>query len=636
MKIQILGWEYINIRRINNLSVDLTNGNSIPHQISLIMMPNGTGKTTTINLMRAVLDGSALDWPEDKVREYKPQYGNVSKGEFRLKTKINDDIYYFILCLDYENGKAQYKTSRTGEPGGLEDGRNLPYQLSGVLNTQFVNRFIFDGEQAKKTLSSENDEAEKAITYLYQINELDNLKGKIDLLVKQAQDNNTRGMTKQSLSYTRTQMENKERIYNGLLRKKAQIEKRNIELTRRKEQIQESISKIISSDSKLKDEKAKLDSDKIETSGFIRQNIDNILKGMREPFNVNACFDQRLKSLYDNMQKLKLPKTMSKEFFNELANSPYCICGRHIGDEEKKHILENAESFLGEDQLVALNAIKDKLKSYVATDELRNEIDSLNQNVRKLEEIDAGLTRLGIQLKEQGNDEIEVLQNELSEIEQLLHDSNREYNILIAVDRDSNSKVNDENNIKLAAAALNLAKENFNKATNTFTLYQKSEKVKQYLDIIRKSALEKLKLRVLTKTNSKINSIIKTEKILIDKIDGNLVLKNRKAVSEGQTLAIAYSYIGSLFDESSFRFPFVIDSPAVSLDLSVRKEVSEILPALFEQLVIFVISSEVANFADSYYDFPDVAFYTIEAKDGPENAVCTIGKDYFDLFQKDE
>ena len=78
------------------------------------------------------------------------------------------------------------------------------------------------------------------------------------MLVKQAQDNNTRGMTKQSLSYTRTQMENKERIYNGLLRKKAQIEKRNIELTRRKEQIQESISKIISSDSKLRMKKLNL------------------------------------------------------------------------------------------------------------------------------------------------------------------------------------------------------------------------------------------------------------------------------------------------------------------------------------------------------------------------------------------
>ena len=34
-----------------------------------------------------------------------------------------------------------------------------------------------------KTLSSENDEAEKAITYLYQINELDNLKGKLTCLL---------------------------------------------------------------------------------------------------------------------------------------------------------------------------------------------------------------------------------------------------------------------------------------------------------------------------------------------------------------------------------------------------------------------------------------------------------------------
>ena len=302
------------------------------------MMPNGTGKTTTIDLMRAVLDGSAIDWDADRVNEFKPQYGNVSKGEFQLKTKINDEIYYNILCLDYENGKAQYKTSRTGEPGGLEDGRNLPYQLADILNTQFVNRFIFDGEQAKKTLSSENDEAEKAITYLYQINELDNLEGKIDLLIKQAQENNTRGMTKQSLLYSRTQMEKKEKIYNDLLIKKTKIEKANNDLKEKIKHIEDNISKLISSDTKLKDEKTKLDNDKIETSGFIRQNLDNILKGIREPFNVNLCFDQRLKSLSDNMQKLKLPKTMSKEFFNELANSPICICGRHIGRRRKKNI----------------------------------------------------------------------------------------------------------------------------------------------------------------------------------------------------------------------------------------------------------------------------------------------------------
>lgn len=634
MKIRILGWEYINIRRINNLCIDLTNGTTLS-KISLIMMPNGTGKTTTISLMRAVLDGTATSWPPDKVREFKPQYGDIKKGEFRLKTKINEELFYFILCLDYENGKAEYKTSRTGQPGGLDDGRNLPYQLSGVFNEQFVSRFVFDGEQAKKTLSNDNDEAEKAITYLYQINELDNLKEKVNAILKQAQDNNTRGMTKQSLSYNKTQMENKERNFKNLLRKKGQLEKARTELIKQREETQNKIDKLISSDSKLKDEKTKLDADKIETVGYIRQNIAAILAGMREPFNVNACFDQRLKDLSDNMQKLKLPKTMSKEFFNELAESSTCICGRHIGPEEKKHIEENAESYLGEDQLVALNAIKDKIKGYVAIDDLILGIDRLNTNVKKLDDIEAGLIRLGIQLKEQGNDEVEKLQNDLKTIDSKLQDTKNEYGILTAIDRASNGQINDENNIKLAEAAFTLAKENFNKATDTFSLYQKSEKVKQYLDIIRASALEKLKLRVLDKTNRKISNIITTEKIIIEKIDGNLVLKNRKAASEGQSLAIAYSYIGSLFDESSFRFPFVIDSPAVSLDLSVRKEVAEILPNLFEQLVIFVISSEVSSFADSFYTLPDVAFYTIEARDSSDNAICTVGKDYFDTFQKD-
>jgi DNA sulfur modification protein DndD len=634
MNIRILGWEYTNIRRINNLLIDLTKSSSTPYKISLIMMPNGTGKTTTINLMRAVLDGSAVSWDKDKVLEFKPQHGYINNGIFRLIIKINDNIFHLLLCLDYENGRATYKTSQTGL-GGLVDGLIYPYQLSGVFNQQFVSRFVFDGEQAKKTLSSDNDEAEKAITYLYQINELDNLKNKIDLIVKQTQENNTRGMTKQSLSYAKTQMEKKHKILLGLEKKKTSLEKRRIELTAKKEGYIERISNIISSDSKLKEDKMKLDNDKIETNGYIRQNISNILNKMREPFNVHECFDYRMKILSDKMQKLKLPKTMSKEFFNELANSANCICGHSIGEEEKKHILDNAANFLGEDQLVALNAIKDKLKNYVVSDEFNSEIENLNENVRKLEDIDAGLTRLSIQLREQGNVEIDNLNNELDALENQLTEDNKEYKILTNTDK-SSSQINDENNIKLADIAYKQSQENYNKATNTFSLYQRAEKIKIYLDNIRDSALKKLKIRILNKTNSKISNIIKSEKIMIERIDGNLVLRNRKAVSEGQTLAIAYSYIGSLFEESSYRFPFIIDSPALSLDLSVRKEISEILPALFEQLIIFVISSEVLNFADSFYNLQDVAFYTIEAKDSSEDATCTLGKDYFNSFQKDE
>jgi DNA sulfur modification protein DndD len=634
MKIRILGWEYKNIRRINNLKIDLGQSENAA-KISLIMMPNGTGKTTTIKLMRAVLDESAKHWTADQIQEFKPLFGDCPKGEFRLSTKIGEEIYCFVLCLDYENGVASYKTSRAGEHGGMDNGLNFPYQLKGVFNPQFVKRFIFDGEQAKNTLSSENDEAEKAITYLYQLNEFENLREKIDSIVKAAQESGERGITPQSLANNRTRMDNRIKIHKELIRKKESLEKQQISLTRKREEVVEKRRALISSDSNLKDIQAKLELEKAEAEGFIRQATSSILKLMREPFNVCEMFDQRLKGLSINMQTLKLPKTMSKEFFNELSEAPKCICGHCIGNEEKKHILENAQNYLGNDQLVALNSIKDKLKSYVTSNELSDSINLLDSNTKTLEEVQSSLTRLSVQLEEQGNQEITSLEHEMNSLSQQLLEIDSELRILTSTDI-RNPQLDAENNIKLAEQEMLRSTENYNKATNTYVLYQKAEIIKRYLSEIQSGTLSKLKIRILERTNKKIEEIIQNERIEIEKIDGNLVLKNRKAVSEGQTLAIAYAYIGSLFEESSFRFPFIIDSPAVSLDLSVRKEVSELLPVLFEQLVIFVISSEVENFANTFYSRNDVEYFTITAQDGDSNAICRYGQETFNLFQKTE
>ena len=76
------------------------------------------------------------------------------------------------------------------------------------------------------------------------------------------------------------------------------------------------------------------------------------------------------------------------------------------------------------------------------------------------------------------------------------------------------------------------------------------------------------------------------EQIVVERIDGNLVLQGRSGASEGQTLAIAYAYICSLFEHSSFDFPFVVDSPAASMDLDVRREVAAVIPQLFKQLLM--------------------------------------------------
>ena len=69
MKIRILGWEYENIRRIGKLCIDLTRGSGDVYENTFIMMPNGTGKTTTLRLLRAMLtEPGASEWKEKDVR----------------------------------------------------------------------------------------------------------------------------------------------------------------------------------------------------------------------------------------------------------------------------------------------------------------------------------------------------------------------------------------------------------------------------------------------------------------------------------------------------------------------------------------------------------------------------------------
>jgi DNA sulfur modification protein DndD len=72
LKIKILNWTYKNIRGVNNLEISVEKGLNQAYPVSLIMMPNGTGKTTTQSLLRAIFDGKAVEWDHDTVLGFKP------------------------------------------------------------------------------------------------------------------------------------------------------------------------------------------------------------------------------------------------------------------------------------------------------------------------------------------------------------------------------------------------------------------------------------------------------------------------------------------------------------------------------------------------------------------------------------
>ena len=97
-----------------------------------------------------------------------------------------------------------------------------------------------------------------------------------------------------------------------------------------------------------------------------RQTIDRAIfeattQGMtvlRSPAKIHPNIVERLRALGDKLTRLKLPKTISAEFFKELAEQPECVCGREITPPFKAAILSRADSYLAEDQILVINKMK--------------------------------------------------------------------------------------------------------------------------------------------------------------------------------------------------------------------------------------------------------------------------------------
>ena len=173
MKMAILELEYKNIRKITALKLPFTKADGSVISNNFIMMANGTGKTTTMELIKGLFDGTAAGWTASKVRSFAPTLTEADTGEFSITVKFDDRQYKYFLSMNYKDGTVQVETS--APPKGREAGLRLPESIRGIFTPEFVRRFVFDGEQAAKSMDSSSNEADETIRYLYRLDELDEI-----------------------------------------------------------------------------------------------------------------------------------------------------------------------------------------------------------------------------------------------------------------------------------------------------------------------------------------------------------------------------------------------------------------------------------------------------------------------------
>ena len=639
MEVRLTGWRSKNIRGgLRDIDIDL---GSEPCRWTLVQMPNGTGKTTTMELLRWTLTGVEL--AAKAVRDLRAD-DHVETGSFEVRLLIDGRPLRLQLELDFRDGSATYWTVREKERGGgREEGRALPTELRELLKPNLTELFVFNGELATQILDLSLTKAAGAIRSLYGLDTLDALRVRVTSLVDQEQRRAasvTSAKEKKGITQLQNLYDEARTITKKLETQRSTTAARLSRVEEDRKRLKDEIDARLSEDAGVRAQIEALDVRQTEVDANASDLSVKALEILRRPPQVHPTLLARLQHLGSKLYELKLPETISREFFNELALQTKCVCGRPIGHAEQHAIKNGAQRYLAQDQISVINQMKLALRESTGNpEELTLTIASLHTQLDERRKIKGERDRLASEKIAEGDEILERLRKELDERDDEAISASTILERLTTKDpiRQRALRVTWETNQALCEGELKNRKFRLETATKTRTFALQGDMLNAIVSGTARRALDILRERVRLSTNEKLKIIMKNEKIEVDKIEGGLQLRSaglgtKTGASEGQKLAIAYAFLTSLLAEAPYRLPFIVDSPAVSLDTEARREVGDLIPDFFGQMIMFVISSEREGFADAFYARShDVCYLTVTPQGGGTVSIAE-GIDAFKSF----
>ncbi|MEQ8752756.1 MAG: hypothetical protein RID09_04440 [Coleofasciculus sp. G1-WW12-02] len=336
----------------------------------------------------------------------------------------------------------------------------------------------------------------------------------------------------------------------------------------------------------------------------VEREVEKTTEKMRDPQRLIPGLAASLINLKANLDHLKLPTSTSKEFFEELAEAPECVCGRQMDDMTRQAVRDRAKKYLGEDEVGVLNRIKSDIADYCGGNpeqyhqDLQEQLQGLQKLIRKRDEFKTELRSLEEERLKQGDSELEAKKQHLDKLREQLDQCNQR---LQEIERSPHSKPSEDTDcLKELEFLITKAEDDVAEATHTLTLKRKTEIIRRILNQAHQQAREELRKIIIEETNQRITQLLSRDPVWLEDIQDSLKLQGRGGASVGQTLSVSYAFLATLFNRSNHQLPFIVDSPAGALDLNVRPEVARLVPQLGNQFVAFTISSERQSFVERF------------------------------------
>ena len=650
---RILGWKAQGLRCPDH-EISCVDSSGNPYPVSLIQMPNGTGKTTTLDLLRAALSGSAIDqgWDRHTISEFRKRSGDQPDGVFEVRLLLNDRRATIVMVFDFENGRMAYKT--THGPGRRE-GFHPPSDFRRFMNKNFVNFYVFDGELAQHLLDREYTDAQVVVENLFQMNAFHAMARKVGEYWERKTQNATateeRGLSRRRnrLTSLRKWLTKLKRDQKELQEKRADLDE---QLRRKDDAYHQKIKKEDARFQALNNAETKVERLKAK----IREEALDVLERMRDPHALSLSFAKWMLALKDGLDKVKLPESAAREFFEDLAGEAECVCGRPIDREIAETIRARAVQYLGTEDVSLLNSMKTAIKDVVGETpdegekDLNTRMASLSTAVEEERNARNDLDALTLEA-EQSDPSIKSARDDIENLRKQIEDVDEELEKFESKDQTQY----DERTygIEILEKRVKDADRKLAEITNTLTEKAKRDILTEIINSAHQKARHGITTELCDQANGRISELMPYNSISIDRIERNLILKGQEGGSAGETLSIAYAFLATLFHRSDHQLPFVVDSPAGPIDLAVRPKIGELIPNLSGQFIAFTISSERARFIEPLKGASntEIQFITLFRKGSEElkraayqngtvletsDGLNVEGEDFFNEFQLEE
>lgn len=592
--------------------------------VTVIHGINGAGKTSLFLAFNWCLYGRNVEnikvvdnvgelVSKEAIKQAKP--GDVVQASVTIAFLHNGHRYMVKRILTGEKlltGKLalremdQFTMMRQGTDGRAESIMNPLGTMNAILPVNAREYFFFDGEKidnfAKPEAASQVKDAIYLVLKLEMLERsqrhLENTAANYRRELKQASGGELRELLEQD---------------ETLRQEREKAAKRKAELEKEKESAQRKVGEI---DQKLRDsqnakslqqQRDRLEKDLKQRRDELTDEVEQIRERATAgyPLLAQTAVQTALTILNEKRERGEIPSNIRQQFIQDLLDEMKCICGRPLAEHGPEHqrllsLMERSVSSSLEDDVLktsaALTAFADKNSQQQTL--LAANMRKRTELIDIIQDLDAELDDVSRQLKGSPLEEISRLEDqrrqfmmdidgynlEMGALAQKIEQAGKEIN---ALEKRIASARKEEQRGQELSMKYDLAQRAADAITEMYQIH--ADNMRQQIE-----ARTKEIFRSLVWKESHFQDIQLGPDFNLEVID-RYGQSARPELSAGERQVLSLSFITAMAQVSEEEAPLVMDTPFGRLSSHHRNSITERLPKLADQLILFVTDEELRD-----------------------------------------